>query len=184
MKISILRIVMMFIVLALAAPARADIRVDPPQKPKPRVEKSSTGSARMVIRASDSATEATLQIPRSLVGKVSAKLEDDASPYPSRLNAILAGVFLSLSLAMGGVLLFRYKRGKFGHKMIIAAFVFIAGSAIFASADMPRPGPDRHRVDAGTLSQAITNGEALYGTVKVEIVDEGDQITLIVPANR
>jgi len=92
-------------------------------------------------------------------------------------------VLASLLIAVGGILMFRYNRRTNRAKATIAAaIIFIAASAIFATADVARP-PVRRPSDAGTLTQALAINEYLSGNVAVEVVEQGDQITLIVPKN-
>ena len=179
MKHSILRAMMALVVLAFTIPALADI----PSPPKRDTSNSSSSGEkpRLVIRADSGVSEARLQIPRRMLKQLTGSGETESSS--SRLYVIIASVLGSLLIAVGGILMFRYNRRTNRAKATIAAaIIFIAASAIFATADVARP-PVRRPSDAGTLTQALAINEYLSGNVAVEVVEQGDQITLIVPKN-
>lgn len=104
------------------------------------------------------------------------------------IKLVLAGVFLSLSIAAAGIWAVRrrragWSRGKaWGSGALIAAVLLVVfliadvlAGAVLADVIVPQP-----KADPGSLPQAIVNGQ-LSGSVKVLITSSGDQIILSVP---
>lgn len=147
--------------------------------------------ARMLIESRKDATEARLQISQSVLRELRAELEGDSNAdaaaaasasSPHRTQTIIAGVFLSLSLAFAGVFIARSRSRTTKQVAIGALVVFaVAGTLAFKAFANARP-PEPRIVDAGTLPQATTPDAELNGVVRVEIVPDGRVIKLIVPA--
>ena len=175
MKTSIKRMSLMLIVLAFAIPAWADIPRDPSRKPPPP---TSSEKVKMEIRSDRYATEAHLRIPRSMLKQFTAIADTDSGLNPSRMYVVVAGIFLSLSIMVGGVMLFRYRKTDRVKTVAAAILVLIAASAVVVSANAPPP----RRSNPEALKLSIP-GQTVSGNVRVEVVSEGDQIILIVPAN-
>lgn len=175
MKTSIKRVSLILFVLAFTIPAWADIAPGPSRRPPRPV---SSENLKMEIRSDRYATEATMRIPRSMLRQLSATAETDSELNPSRMYVVVAGIFLSLSIMVGGVMLFRYRKTDRAKTMAAAIFVLIAASAVVVSANAPPP----RKGNPDALKLPVPN-QAVSGNVRVEIVSEGDQIVLIVPAN-
>lgn len=179
---------------ACAAAARANVP-DPSRYP-PKVRKSEplqrAGASRMVIEASGAAnSEVRLQIPRAMIKQLRAQVEtqDEATAAPTAggfnlppAQTVLAGLFLSLSFITGGFLVLRSRRRSLAQRAAFALVACVLGGAAFATISHANIGPPRlPPLDAGTLVQAAPNGTALKGSVRIEVVSEGDEIKLIIP---
>jgi hypothetical protein len=132
----------------------------------------------MVIRSDRYVSEATLRIPRRLLKQFTTTAGTDSELNPSRMYVVVAGIFLSLSIMVGGVMLFRYRKTDRAKTMAAAILVLIAASAVVVSANAPPP----RKGNPDALKLPVPN-QTVSGNVRVEIVSEGDQIVLIVPAN-
>jgi hypothetical protein len=139
------------IVLAVASVAPVALADVTWPRPRPHRKQKTRDSARMVISNDDFTQEALLQIPRSMLKQIVAELgsegESDlaaatAGSGSPGLRTTMAGVFLSLSFAFGGIWLVR-SRGR-GRKTAAAAMpgaVAVVGiTATTALADIA-PGP-------------------------------------------
>jgi hypothetical protein len=164
----------------------------PPQPtpmPTPQTGKRALPPARMLIESRKDAAEARLQISQSVLRELRAGIEGDSASAAAtsadslrRTQTIIAGLFLSLSLAFAGVFIAR-SRSRTTKQIALAVFVVFAfaGALTFKALANARPFEPRI-VDAGSLSRATTPDEELNGVVRVEIVPEGRVIKLIVPA--
>ncbi|MDQ1558960.1 MAG: hypothetical protein QOD32_2020 [Pyrinomonadaceae bacterium] len=181
---------------ALAPATLADISAPEP-KPTPTPQKvrraASLPAARMLIESRKDATEARLQIPQNVLRQLRAELErEDASGASSSATAtdwlrptqtIVAGVFLSLSLAFAGVFVARTRSRVARQAAAVALFVFAASGALaFKTLANARP-PEPRLLDAGSLRRATTPDAELNGVIRVEVVDDPNVFKLIVPAN-
>jgi hypothetical protein len=145
--------------------------------------------ARMLIESRKDTTEARLQIPQSVLRELRAEIEADgasdvtgSTSTLSQTQTIIAGVFLSLSLAFAGVFIAR-SRSRMTKQVAAGALVVaaLAGTLAFKAFANARP-PEPRLVNAGSLPRATTPDAELNGVVRVEIVPEGRVIKLIVPA--
>ncbi|MGH9900558.1 MAG: hypothetical protein ACRD68_01825 [Pyrinomonadaceae bacterium] len=177
-------------VLALATVALADIAAPNNNNRGRRNDGArNANTSRMVIEAGEGAREARLQIPRGMLKQLRAEIDQENPSNAASLgggevppaHTIIAGVFLSLSIVFGGLWVVCSKRRSPAQR-VAAAFAVCAlcGCAATAVAFANALPPSLPR-DPGTLPQAITNGAALTGTVRVEIVEGGNEIKLIVP---
>ena len=177
---------------ATSATALANLaNPDSPRKPS----KSANVNARMSIEPSQEATEARLVIPRAVWRNLRAELEGPdagtqaAALTGARFNAggpqtAMAGLFLSLAFAFGGVWLVRARKSLSGRTRTAAlgvALVMLAGAsaASIAYANAGPPPVARSLTSKILIPDAQWYG--VYGQVKVELVDEGDQIRLVLP---
>jgi hypothetical protein len=145
----------------------------------------------MLIESRKDVTEARLQISQSVLRELRAEFERDAASdaasaasadSPRQTQTILAGVFLSLSLAFAGVFIARSRSRATKQVAVGVLVVFaVAGALAFKALANARP-PEPRFVDAGTLPRATTPDEELNGVVRMEIVPDGRVIKLIVPA--
>ena len=174
---------------ASAAPAFADIAPPPPtptETPQKARRAAPLPAARMSIESRNDATEARLQIPRNLLRQLRAEMQgDDAAASTDSLRStrtIIAGVFLSLSLAFAGVFIARTRLRGAKQAAAVALVVFAAtGALAFRTLANARP-PEPRTLDAGSLKLATTPDAELNGVIRVEVVDEQNVFKLIVPA--
>jgi hypothetical protein len=177
---------------AFAAPAFADIPM-PATTPKQTPEKirpaAPLPAARMLIESRGDAQEARLQIPRNVLRQLRAEMDRDSGSDAAAAGAslgpaqtIIAGAFLSLSLAFAGVLVAR-TRSRHAKRATVAALVVFAALGALAIRTLANLRPPEPRiVDAGSLKLATTPNAKLNGVIRVEIVDEHNVFTLVVPA--
>ncbi|MDQ1592085.1 MAG: hypothetical protein QOG71_2712 [Pyrinomonadaceae bacterium] len=177
---------------ALAPVALADISAPEPM-PTPTPQKvrraASLPAARMLIESRKDATEARLQIPQNVLRQLRAELErEDASVAATATDwlrptqTIVAGVFLSLSLAFAGLFVARTRSRGARQAAAVALFVFAASGALaFKTLANARP-PEPRLLDAGSLRRATTPDAELNGVIRVEVVDDPNVFKLIVPA--
>ena len=95
----------------------------------------------------------------------------------------VAGLFLSLSVVLAGLFLVRSRR-KLASRAVAAALVCVftvAAAAVAAYANAAPPVGWRAQ-DPGTLLKTVSDGRAREGHVRVEVVEEGYDIRLLVPA--
>jgi hypothetical protein len=118
-----------------------------------------------------------------------AELEDDATMTGSinsgdngALRTIIAGLFLFLSLAAAGIWFARTRRSPASRAVatVLLALAATGAAATIALANAAPPQWARY-LHAGTLPRAIKPNEALTGFVRVEVVDHGDNVRLIMP---
>lgn len=184
--------ILMF-VLTTAPTSLADIALPPENRntnksaTKARIDRlPSTG---MVIERRKLETpEVRLQIPKSMLEQLRAEglTGGDASNQTAAatgsvrpFQTIIAGLFLSLSVAFAGLWLVRSRRRP-ANRLAVTAIVTLASTCVLATLGYANIRPPVRHVDAGTLPRAVTN-ESLSGKVRVEIVSEGSEIKLLLP---
>jgi len=175
------------LLLAAAAPAFADIAL--PKKPgaDPNEVRRDLPTARMVIERVEGLREARLQIPRSRLQEMglAAGIDTGGGQAASLRSAgtIIGGIFISLAVILTGLLLVRSRRGlRVGRvATAVALCVCAAGAAAVAAYANVAPPPGLRPQDPGTLVRAVS-GAPLAGSIRVEVVDEGYEIKLLVPA--
>ncbi|MDX6271223.1 MAG: hypothetical protein QOD28_2446 [Acidobacteriota bacterium] len=190
-----LRLCCLALALFAFAPATlADISAPEPM-PTPTPQKvrraASLPAARMLIESRKDATEARLQIPQNVLRQLRAELEREDASVASAATAtdwlrptqtIVAGVFLSLSLAFAGVFVARTRSRGARQAAAVALFIFAASGALaFKTLANARP-PEPRLLDAGSLRRATTPDAELNGVIRVEVVDDPNVFKLIVPA--
>jgi hypothetical protein len=146
--------------------------------------------SRMSIERVEGLREARLQIPRSQLERlgVAAGTVGGGGPHASSartFGTVVAGLFISFGVALTGLMLLRSRRRGMGVGRATAAALVacacaagLAGVAAYANAGPP---PGYHQQDPGTLVRAASGG-ALAGSIRVEVVEEGTEIKLLVPA--
>jgi hypothetical protein len=174
------------VLLAVASPALADIAL-PKQPARNNNEvRYDLPFSRMTIERVEGLREARLQIPRAQLERMNAAagVEGGGAQSASLKSAgtVVGGLFISLAVVLTGLLLARSRRRvAFGRAtaalFVCAAAAGVAGVAAYANA----PAPRYRQQNAGTLVKAVT-GAPLAGSIRVEVVDEGDEIKLLVPA--
>lgn len=177
---------------AFAPAAFADIPAPqhmPTATPQQGRRTASLPAARMLIESRSDATEARLQIPQNVLRQLRAEMDrqsaTDAAAAADSLRptrTIIAGVFLSLSLAFGGLLIAR-TRSRTAKQAAAVALVVLAATGALALRTLANARPPEPRtLDAGSLKRATTPAEELEGLIRVEIVPEYGAVKLIVPA--
>jgi hypothetical protein len=183
-----------FIVLGLVALTSANADVARPRDDGHKSPQIVSVSSPMHIEPNTKATEARLLIPRAVLEQMRAGLDGDNAPAAgttARLftnggaQTALAGIFLSLAFAFGGVWLVRtrkpagtWTRATLG--VILLALCGATASIAYANAGPP---PIARSLTSGILSPGAQPYGA-YGQVKVEITDERSQITLVLPISK
>jgi hypothetical protein len=176
------------VLLAAAAPAFADIAL--PKKPAadPNEIRRDLPTARMVIERVEGLREARLQIPRSRLQEMGlAAVSDAGGGQAASLRSagtVVGGIFISLAVVLTGLLLVRSRRGlrvgRAATSLVLCACA--AGAAAVVTYANVAPPPGLRPQDPGTLVKAVTAGAPLSGSIRVEVVDEGYEIKLLVPA--
>jgi hypothetical protein len=160
----------------------ADVAIPKASPPKGKVVMT-TG---LEVATDATSYDARLQIPKSMLGELRAALANEGGKQSTTLGiayssprTIVAGFFLFMSLSFGGVLIARAGQSR-GQKIIAAVMLgtaLIAATAIIAQANAgPPPGYVWRN-----LSQNLNAGRSTHGPVKIEIVDEGTGVRLILP---
>ena len=174
------------LLLATAVSASADI--PSPHKAKNKSPKVQPFTAQMMIDPNTKSSEARLLIPREVLQQMRAGLdgEDARGSALAFFNTggaqtVMAGLFLSLALAFGGVWLVRSRgRRRLGTAALCVAALALCGLA--ATAAYANAGPP---AVARSLTSKILIQDAkwygVYGQVKVEVTDDDDQIRLVLP---
>ncbi|HEU4388765.1 MAG TPA: hypothetical protein VFV34_13265, partial [Blastocatellia bacterium] len=181
-------VVMLAFLFGMAQLTSADVVV-----PKSKGSKSTKSPIRMSIIPDRSAGEARLEIPRSVLNQLRAELDGDrneqiaetagTNSQSANTQTAMAGIFLSLALAFGGIWLLRSRkeatrlsRAQLG----IAVLALCATSASFAYANAGPPPVARSLTSKILIQEAKWYGA--YGQVKVVTNDDdGDTIRLLLP---
>ena len=181
------RIALGALLLATSVSVLADV-------PNPNGHKSSRSSnirTFMHLSPDVHATEARLIIPRSLLTQMSAQTEGSDSQSAAAMQrifnisgaqTIMAGIFLSLALAFGGVWLVRSRAasGKPARAALgIALLVLCGACAGVAYANAGPPPVARSLTSKILIQEAQPYGAG--GEVKVEVSDDANTITLELP---
>lgn len=174
------------LLLAAASPALADIAL--PRNPSVNKNEVRTDlpAARMTIERVEGLREARLQIPRSRLQELNLAAGIEAGGQAANFKSagtIVGGLFISLAVVLTGLLLVRSRRGlrvgRAAAALVLCACA--AGAAAVAAYANAAPPPGLRPQNPGTLVKAVT-GAALAGSVRVEVVEEGYEIKLLVPA--
>ena len=175
------------LLLAAASPALADIAL--PKKPGAdnNEVRRDLPSARMTIERVEGLREARLQIPRPRLRELNLAAGigaggAQAATFKSA-GTIVGGIFISLAVVLTGLLLVRSRRGlRVGRAAAaVALCACAAGAAAVAAYANAGPPPGLRPQDPGTLVRAVT-GAPLAGSIRVEVVDEGYEIKLLLPS--
>ena len=174
------------LLLAAASPAFADIAL--PKKPSANNNeiRRDLPSARMTIERVEGLREARLQIPRAKLQELGLAAGTDGGGQAASFKSagpIVGGVFISFAVVLTGLLLVRSRRGlrvgRAAAAVVLCACV--AGAAAVVAYANVAPPPNLRPQDPGTLVKAVT-GVSLAGSIRVELVDDGADIKLLVPA--
>ncbi|HYE13639.1 MAG TPA: hypothetical protein VD968_04260, partial [Pyrinomonadaceae bacterium] len=176
----------LLLLLASAPYVVADIARPAESKPDYNRVRADLPRRYMLIESRPEAREARLRVPRSLLEELapaSSQATGGAAIFgatPAR--TVVAGVFLSLSLALAGMLLARSRRQAVG-RVAVVAIGSLACAAAFAVGALANVGPPPrpNALDPQTLVKAVSAGATISGDVRVEIVEDGDELKLVVP---
>jgi len=174
------------LLLCAVSPALADVA--PPPKERAHREKeirTDLPDVKMTIQRVEGLREARLQIPRSQLGRFANQAGGVRGGADSALGGagtVVAGVFLSLAVVLTGLLLVRTRRrvalGRAAAALSVCALaVGVWVVSAYANAGLPGWQPQ----DPGTLIKAASD-KPLAGWIRVEVVEEGFEIKLLVPA--
>jgi hypothetical protein len=162
------------VVLASVSSVWADVG---PKRPLPPPQPDA--SVPFVIETTNNVGPAKLIIPKKFVGAMKASLDHQekdtaVASNGSRVATILAGIFLTLSVAFTGLWVIR-QRSVFGNRavaiMIASLLVMGIGAAIVLANAPPPPLP---------AAKAADNSDK----VVIEVVEQGDAVKLIVSKGR
>jgi len=170
------------ILLASNVSVYADVAIPKASPPKGKVVMN-TG---LEVATDATSYDARLQIPRAMLGELRTALANEGGDQSTTLGiayssarTIFAGLFLFMSLSFGGVLMARAGQSR-GQKIIAAVMLgtaLIAATAIITQANAgPPPGYVWRN-----LSQNLNAGRSTHGPLKIEIVDEGTGVRLVLP---
>ena len=184
-----------FVALALVvlAASAASANIAPPNMPrKPDSVRTDLPASRMSIESQAGLREARLQVPRRLLDQFAAGNGQMAGASSvsvgtlAPLRTVMAGVFLSLAVALAGVLLGRSRRQLIGRVAVFVLVCLIPTAVAMVGAFANAAPPTHLRAqDPGTLLKAIApGGGVISGSVRVEVVEDGNEIKLIVPSGR
>jgi hypothetical protein len=174
--------------LAASVPAFADIAKPSIDKPPAQSSKLKTP---MNIRPDNREKEAKLLIPREVLRELSAELEGGDSQnaaslshfkQPSDAQTLMAGIFLSMALAFGGIWFVHSRRqtnklARVALGVMILALCGAGTGLVYANAGPPPVA--RSLTSKILIQEAMAYG--VWGEVKVEIVETGNSITLVLP---
>ena len=137
------------------------------------------GTPVTLVIYSQEASAFSLRIPANLV---------HGGGSDGRLRGAAAGLLISLSIMVAGVLLVRWTRVRPARMaMAVAALILAGAGAIVADIAVPKRreiAAGANPLDPGTLTRLrslLDSAKSLSGKVSVEIVPENEQLTLIVP---
>ncbi len=181
----------LMVVIAHAPVVPADIALPPENKntnttpAKARVDRLPLRE--MVIERKKLETpEVRLQIPQSMLKQLNAAGLTDGAPNQTAavssrrpFQTIVAGLFMSLSVAFAGLWLIRSRRSP-ANRLAVGLILTLAATGLLSVIVYANIRPPVRYGDPGTLPRAVS-GEALSGMVRVEVVAEGNNIKLILP---
>ena len=177
--------------LLLATTVNALADVAPPDKAKTNSPKGPSFTAQMHIAPTSKAGDAKLLIPRSVLQQMKAGLDGDDSHSAAAAyfntgggQTLMAGLFLSLAFAFGGVWLVRSRgQRRLGPAALCVAALALCGLAATAAYANAGPPPVARSLTSKILIQDA-QWYGVYGQVKVEVVDDDDQIRLVLPKGK
>ncbi|MDT7688514.1 MAG: hypothetical protein QOE46_1273 [Acidobacteriota bacterium] len=179
------------VLLVAVSPALADVAL--PGKERVRRNDEIRGDlpySQMTIESVEGLREVRLQIPRSQFARMSAAagiVQDDAGVAQAgtlkNAGTVIAGLFLSLAVVLTGLLLVRSRRRVAVGRAAVALLVCVCAAAVAAVAAYANAAPPVgwRAQDPGTLLKAVS-GKSLTGSIRIEVVEEGSGIKLLIPA--
>lgn len=174
------------LLLVAASPVCADIALPKQPSHNNNEVRSDLPFSRMTIERVEGLREARLQIPRAQLERMNAAagIEGGGAQSASLKSAgtVVGGVLISLAFVLTGLLLVRSRRRvAFGRATAAVLVCAVAAGVVAVAAYANAPAPHYRQQDPGTLVKAVA-GLPLAGSIRVEVVDEGNEIKLLVPA--
>lgn len=176
------------LLLFAAAPVFADIALPKNSNNRPHSEseiRSDLPFSRMTIERVEGLREARLQIPRAQLERLNAAAGIGGGTQSASFKsagAVVGGVFISLAVVLTGLLLVRSRRRvAFGRATVALVVCACAAGVAAVAAYANAPAPHYRLQDPGTLVKAVA-GVPLAGSIRIEVVEEGTEIKLLVPA--
>jgi hypothetical protein len=175
------------LLLAAASPAFADIALPGRPGHNNNEVRRDLPHSRMTIERVEGLREARLQIPRSQLQGLNALAGIEAGGAQAATfksaTTIVGGLFVSLAFVLTGLLLARSRRGlRVGRAAAaVSLCACAAGAAAVAAYANVAPPPGYRPQDPGTLVRAVA-GAPLAGSIRVEVVEDGTEFRLLVPA--
>ena len=171
---------------ATAAPAFADIALPKQPKQNNNEVRYDLPFTRMTIERVEGLGEARLQIPRSQLERMNAAAGIEGGGALSAglgsAATVVGGLFISLAVVLTGLLLVRSRRRVALGRATAAVVACVLAAGVAAVVTYANaPAPHYRRQNPGTLVNAVT-GAPLAGSIRVEVMDEGTEIKLLVPA--
>jgi hypothetical protein len=176
--------------LLASSHAFADIALPDKSRPPRNSEiRKDLPDVKMTIERVEGLREVRLQIPRSQLGRMneSAGVGQGGAGVAQAgtlrgAGTVVGGFFLSLSVVLTGLLLVRSRRGAALGRAAVVLLVCVcaagtAAVAVYANAGLPGWQPQ----NPGTLTRAAS-GKPLTGWIRMEVVEEGHEIKLLIPA--
>ena len=175
------------LLLAAASPAFADIALPKQPKRNNNEVRYDLPFSRMTIERVEGLREARLQIPRAQLERMNAAAGVEGGGAQSAglksAGTVVGGLFISLAVVLTGLLLVRSRRrvalGRATAAVVVCALT--AGVAAVVTYANAAPPPGYRPQDPGTLVRAVA-GTPLAGSIRVEVVEEGTEFKLLVPA--
>jgi hypothetical protein len=178
------------LLLALAIAGFAD---SPPMKMNPQktpaANKEIDGYLQIMLKRE--AKDARLIIPKDQLNELRAALgEIDRQPTAAvtmtsftRTQTVVSGMFLSLALAFGGIWFVRSGKaatttGKTLVILAVTAGICSAATFVFANVGPPQ---EARTINGKMFSPAVHEYKQGSGPIKIEVSDEVQSVTLIVP---
>jgi hypothetical protein len=159
-----------FVLAWMVAPGSANEAAPPRPQPK-------TATAAVVVVVDDKAEAVRVQVPKKLLSQLQAAAPGEGSSWAGvpRFHLMATGICLSLALGCGGFWLMRRseKSAVRGLLMLLAAIVLLSLSAAVAWANAAVP--------FKPATPPLPPGIPLAEKATIEIVEQGEAITLIVP---
>lgn len=171
---------------ATAAPAFADIALPKQPKRNNNEVRYDLPFSRMTIERVEGLREARLQIPRAQLERMNAAAGIEGGGAQSAglgsAGTVVGGVFISLAFVLTGLLLVRSRRRVALGRATAAVVACVLAAGVAAVVTYANaPAPHYRTQNPGTLVNAVT-GAPLAGSIRVEVLDEGTEIKLLVPA--
>lgn len=149
----------------------------------------------MRIQTDEKAKEAKLIIPREIWQQMKMKLDGNGSQNAGTLSSffnmrggqtVISGIFLSLAFAFGGVWLVRSRKaaGKLSQATALGAVLLLVCGLTAGLANANAGPPPVARSLTSNILLPELQWWGATGQVKVEISDEENEITLVLPKTK
>ncbi|HEX8072300.1 MAG TPA: hypothetical protein VF546_20310 [Pyrinomonadaceae bacterium] len=186
------RVALGALLLACSVTALADIPRPDGNPRRPAPPPPAEFSTRFSISPDVRATEARLVIPRAVWQELRTQFDGGGQTANTagslrlgNTQTVLAGIFLSLACACGGLWLVRARRADGRAARVAFGLLLVASGGAAAGAAYANAGPPPV---ARSLTSRILIPEAqpygVWGEVKIEIVDDSGPVRLVLPTGK